>query len=58
MVNMLFNKILGENEKRVFYFYLNWRNVSANRVLFCLWSLKELDMNEQVNNNNTLPSDL
>ena len=22
MVNMLFNKILGENEKSVFYFYL------------------------------------
>jgi len=58
MVNMLFNKILGENEECLLFLLKNWRNVSANRVLFCLWSLKELDMNEQVNNNNTLPSDL
>ena len=55
---MLFNKILGENEECLLFLLKNWRNVSANRVLFCLWSLKELDMNEQVNNNNTLPSDL
>ena len=57
-MNMLFNKILAENEECLLFLLKNWRNVSANPVLFCSWGLKELDMNEQVNNNNTLPSDL
>ena len=33
MVNMLFNKVLGENEKCVFYFYFKkWWNVLTNTI--------------------------
>ena len=37
-VNMLFNKVLGENEKGVFYFSLilkNQRNFLANAITQC-----------------------
>ena len=34
MENMLFNKVFGENEINVFYFYLkNWRNLLANLMI-------------------------
>ena len=33
-MNMLFNNVLGENEKCAFYFYFkNRRNLSANPIL-------------------------
>ena len=37
MANTLFNKVLGENEKCVFYFYLKtkgtfWPNIQRNQI--------------------------
>ena len=40
VVNVLFNKVLGENEKRVFYFYLKkQRNSLVSSILLSLLAI-------------------
>ena len=38
MVNMLFNKVIGENEKHVFYFYFKTEQIFGQ--LFLLTGIK------------------
>ena len=33
LVNMLLNKVLGENEKYVLYFHLKWTTFLANPII-------------------------
>ena len=41
LMNMLFNKVLGENEKCFFYFYLNLNELSGqpNTLIFVCYTL-------------------